>query len=169
MINPTQAALLGLLHDGPQTGGDLNAIAQKWLAPYWNTTRSQVYRELPGLAENGYVKAGQPGKRNAVKYKITSSGKKAFRAWMKQSPGSDLLRNETVLRVALGAALREPEQIDSLLDEMIEHYMKQRDAIEALLKEAEEQATEYDVQALRFGLMYSQMMISWLETVELPE
>ena len=49
-INPTAAALLGLLHDGPMTGGQLMAAAQKRLGAYWSMTRSQVYRELPALA-----------------------------------------------------------------------------------------------------------------------
>src|SRR3954466_15014517 len=54
-INPTAAALLGLLHEGPMTGGQLMAAAERRLGPYWSMTRSQVYRELPVLAELGYV------------------------------------------------------------------------------------------------------------------
>src|SRR6185295_15130019 len=55
-LNPTAAALLGLLHDGPMTGGQLMAAAQRRLGPYWSMTRSQVYRELPALADAGFVK-----------------------------------------------------------------------------------------------------------------
>ena len=33
-INPTAAALLGLLHEGPMTGGQLMAAAERRLGPY---------------------------------------------------------------------------------------------------------------------------------------
>lgn len=61
-VNPTAAALLGLLHEGPMTGGQLMAAAERRLAPYWSMTRSQVYRELPVLAERGFVRMGKPGR-----------------------------------------------------------------------------------------------------------
>ena len=51
-VNPTAAALLGLLHDGPMTGGQLMAAAQRRLGSFWSMTRSQVYRELPALADH---------------------------------------------------------------------------------------------------------------------
>ena len=37
------------------------AAAERRLGPYWSMTRSQVYRELPALAEMGFVKLGKPG------------------------------------------------------------------------------------------------------------
>jgi hypothetical protein len=49
-VNATAAALLGLLHEGPMTGGQLMAAAERRFGSYWSMTRSQVYRELPALA-----------------------------------------------------------------------------------------------------------------------
>ena len=72
-VNPTAAALLGLLHEGPMTGGQLMAAAERRLAPYWSMTRSQVYRELPVLAERGFVRLGKPGPRMSQPYAITAS------------------------------------------------------------------------------------------------
>src|SRR3712207_8696237 len=74
-INPTAAALLGLLHEGPMTGGQLMAAAERRLGPYWSMTRSQVYRELPVLAEMGYVRLGKPGPRASQPYAITAAGR----------------------------------------------------------------------------------------------
>jgi len=71
-INPTAAALLGLLHEGPMTGGQLMAAAERRLGPYWSMTRSQVYRELPVLADMGYVRLGKPGPRSSQPYAITA-------------------------------------------------------------------------------------------------
>ena len=88
-VNPTAAALLGLLHDGPMTGGQLMAAAQRRLGPFWSVTRSQVYRELPALAEAGYVKMGKPGARSSQPYSLTPAGKRAFVRWLADSPGRE--------------------------------------------------------------------------------
>ncbi len=58
-VNATAAALLGLLHEGSMTGGQLMAEAERRLGAYWSMTRSQVYRELPALASNGLREVGQ--------------------------------------------------------------------------------------------------------------
>ena len=99
-INPTAVALLVLLHEGPMTGGQLMAAAERRLGPYWSMTRSQVYRELPVLAEMGFVRLGKPGPRSSQPYAITASGKRAFSRWLAESPGRDALRNPVALRVA---------------------------------------------------------------------
>src|SRR4030095_8315438 len=106
-INPTAAALLGLLHDGPMTGGQLMAAAERRLGPYWSMTRRQVYRELPVLAELGYVRLGKPGPRSSQPYAITAAGKRAFSRWLAESPRRDTLRNP----VALRGAVRSPAEV----------------------------------------------------------
>ena len=102
-LNSTAAALLGLLHEGPMTGGELVAAAKERMEPFWSVTRSQVYRELPGLAAAGYVRPGKLGPRAAQPYTITAAGKRAFRAWLAEDPGADHSRNPLVLRVGFGA------------------------------------------------------------------
>src|SRR5919108_4665570 len=96
-VNATAAALLGLLHDGPMTGGQPMAAAEKRLGPYWSMTRSQVYRELPALAQQGYVKMGKPGPRASQPYAITAAGKRVFSRWLTEMPGRDTIRNPTAL------------------------------------------------------------------------
>ena len=70
------AALLGLLHDGPQTGGDLVTAARDRFGSFFSVTRSQVYRELPALAEAGFVRLGKQGPRSSQQYVITAAGNK---------------------------------------------------------------------------------------------
>src|ERR1044071_3410651 len=88
-VNATAAALLGLLHDGPMTGGQLMDAAPKRLGAVWSMTRSQVYRELPALASSGYVKLGKPGARSSQPYAITPAGKRAFVRWLGEPPGRE--------------------------------------------------------------------------------
>ena len=73
-VNATAAALLGLLHDGPMTGGQLVAAAGDQYGSFFSVTRSQVYRELPGLAEAGLLKLGKQGPRASQQYAITAAG-----------------------------------------------------------------------------------------------
>ena len=84
------------------TGGELVAAAKERMEPFWSVTRSQVYRELPGLAEAGYVRPGKLGPRAAQPYTVTAAGKRAFRAWLAEEPGADHSRNPLVLRVSFG-------------------------------------------------------------------
>ena len=78
------------------------AAAERRLAPYWSMTRSQVYRELPALAEQGLVRLGKPGPRSSQPYAITASGKRTFSRWLAENPGRDTIRNPIALRVAFG-------------------------------------------------------------------
>ena len=73
-VNATAAALLGLLHDGPMTGGQLVAAAGEQFGSFFSVTRSQVYRELPGLAEAGLLRLGKQGPRASQQYAITAAG-----------------------------------------------------------------------------------------------
>ena len=77
----------------PQPEGQalVGHLAQRRLGAYWSMTRSQVYRELPALADAGYVKLGKPGARSSQPYAITPAGKRAFARWLSEAPGRMLI------------------------------------------------------------------------------
>lgn len=104
-VNATAAAVLGLLHDGPMTGGELVAQAGERFGTFFSVTRSQVYRELLTLAEAGLVKPGKTGPRASRTYKISAAGKRSFTAWLSGPGGVDPLRSPLVLRVLHGGRL----------------------------------------------------------------
>lgn len=104
-VNATAAALLGLLHAGPMTGGQLVAAAHEQLGSFFSVTRSQVYRELPGLTEAGLLRLGPQGPRASQQYIITAAGKRAFKAWLTAGAGSDALRSPLVLRLQYAGML----------------------------------------------------------------
>src|SRR5690348_14735147 len=91
-LNATAAALLGLLHEGPMTGGQLMVVAERRLGSFWSMTRSQVYRELPALADAGFVRMGKPGPRASQPYSITAAGKRAFSRWLSGELGREQVR-----------------------------------------------------------------------------
>jgi DNA-binding PadR family transcriptional regulator len=98
-VNATAAALLGLLHAGPMTGGQLVAAAGEQFGAFFSVTRSQVYRELPVLAEAGLLKLGKVGARASQQYAITAAGRRSFKAWLAADGGVDPLRSPLVLRL----------------------------------------------------------------------
>lgn len=98
-VNSTAAALLGLLHTGPMTGGQLVAAATDRFGAFFSVTRSQVYRELPTLTTAGLLRLGEQGPRASQQYVLTATGKRAFRTWLADGTGADTLRSPLVLRL----------------------------------------------------------------------
>jgi DNA-binding PadR family transcriptional regulator len=120
-VNATAAALLGLLHDGPMTGGQLVAAAAKRFGSFFSVTRSQVYRELPALAAAGLLERGQLGPRASQQYRITPAGRRSFTAWLAAGGGADPVRSPLVLRLLHAGALP-PDQRARLLHSSREAY-----------------------------------------------
>lgn len=163
-INPTAAALLGLLHDGPMTGGQLMAEAERRLGPYWSMTRSQVYRELPALAEMGYVRLGKPGPRSSQPYAITAAGKRAFSRWLSETPGRDAVRNPIALRVAFGPQ-HSAAQLRQLYDGANEYHTNALASTREQAREAKKAGDEFGASALEFAVAYHKAALSWLKNV----
>src|SRR6266702_1515818 len=161
-VNATAAALLGLLHDGPMTGGQLMAEADRRLGSYWSMTRSQVYRELPALADAGLVRLGKPGPRSSQPYSITPGGKRAFARWLSEEPGREAVRNPVALRVAFGKH-QSPGQLKSAYDQAAAyHNAALNDAREAA-KELRRDGDEHAAAALEFAVGYHRAALAWLK------
>jgi DNA-binding PadR family transcriptional regulator len=161
-VNPTAAALLGLLHDGPMTGGQLMAAAQRRLGPYWSMTRSQVYRELPVLASAGYVRLGKPGARSSQPYAITPAGKRAFVKWLAEAPAREALRNPVALRVAFGAQ-QSGEQLQQMYAAAAEQHTAALAQVREQAKEARKAGDEFNAASLDFAVAYHRATLTWLK------
>lgn len=109
-LNATAAALLGLLHAGPMSGGELVAAAAQRFGAFFSTTRSQIYRELPVLADIGLLRPARPGVRASRQYRITAAGRRAFRAWLAGPGDVDALRSPLVLRLLHAGELAAPDR-----------------------------------------------------------
>ena len=161
-VNATAAALLGLLHDSQMTGGQLMAAAERRLGPYWSMTRSQVYRELPALAEMGFVKMGKPGPRASQPYAITPAGKRAFARWLSEDPGTESLRNPVALRVAFGAH-HGASALKDLYDKATEAHNNALNEIREQAKIVKAEGDNYGAAALEFAVGYHKAAIAWLK------
>ena len=162
-VNATAAALLGLLHDGPMTGGQLMAEADRRLGAYWSMTRSQVYRELPALADMGYVRLGKPGARSSQPYAITPAGKRAFARWLAADAGHEAIRNPTALRAAFGKH-QTAAALSAAYAEAAEYHTAMlaevRDAAKAMKRDGE----PFEAAAQEFAVGYHKAALAWLKT-----
>ena len=163
-LNSTSAVILGVLHDGAATGGEIVAAASRRLAAQGGITRSQVYRELPGLASAGYVRAGKEGVRASHPYSITAAGRKAFAQWANDANGADSVRSLTVLRLGFGAHLTVSQRKAIISAAKVEHQTAlaahRRDA--TALKKA---GDVYGAAAVEFAVAYERALIKWLDSV----
>lgn len=136
--------------------------AERRLGPYWSMTRSQVYRELPSLAEHGYVRLGKPGPRASQPYAITASGKRAFARWLAEPPGRDAIRNSVALRVAFGGQ-QSANQLKALYEGANEHHSVALAMARDQAKEARKEGDSYGAAALDFAVAYHKAALSWLK------
>jgi DNA-binding PadR family transcriptional regulator len=160
-LNATAAALLGLLHDGPQTGGQLVAAARERFGSFFSVTRSQVYRELPALADGGLVRLGKQGPRSSQQYVLTAAGKKAFKAWLAGEPGPDHLRSPLILRLVHADTLT-AKQRTTLIDQAKAAYSGEHDAMRAAVKSAED---PYAKAIAEFGVARAKAVLKLLDAI----
>lgn len=139
------------------------AAAERRLGPYWSMTRSQVYRELPALAQQGYVKMGKPGPRSSQPYSITPAGKRTFTRWLSEPPGRDALRNPIALRVAFGGK-HSSAQLQQLYTEATARHSEALASVRDQAKEARKDGDEYGAAALDFAVAYHRGALNWLKS-----
>lgn len=164
-LNSTSAALLGLLHDGPLTAGQLVTQADQRLGPLWTLTRSQVYRELPVMAGRGYVRAGKPGARASLAYTISASGRRAFAAWLASPLEADHPRNPLLLRLGFGSQHSKPELRRLVAEAQEQHaasLVLHKDTVSRLKKAA---ADPFSLAAAEFGVAYEKALLKWLDSI----
>jgi DNA-binding PadR family transcriptional regulator len=160
-LNATAASLLGFLHDGPKTGWDLVEAIECSVGYFWNVTRSQVYRELKTLAEQGYVTEKRAGARDKVPYAITTAGRHAFAVWIAREPGPDTLRLPLVLTVFFGRHVP-PELLRRYVQKARIEHRERLDAYRKLEGEGTP-GDEFQRSALEVGIAYEEAVLGWLE------
>lgn len=167
-LNATAGALLGLLRDGPKSGYDLVAEAEKVIGSFWTITRSQVYRELADLADRGLIERGVPGPRDRQPFGITSEGSSAFRAWVNTPPEPENLRIPLLLRLTFAEEI-DP---DRLRDTLVEHRATHRQRLEEYRALDDELARGGIPPARRvtlaYGMAHEAAVLEWFDRLPDP-
>ena len=167
-LNATAASLLGFLHDGPLSGYELAATAERAIGDFWSLTQSQVYRELAWMAEAGLVEPGEREARARRRYALTEAGRTAFREWANRPPGPESIRHALLLTVRFGRHLPA---------ERLATFLRQhRDAHAEKLRTYEEQSSAlaaapsasrdpYAQATLAFGIAYERAVLDWFAEI----
>ncbi len=162
-LNATVGSLLGFLHEGPQSGWDLVTTAQQVIGDFWSLTRSQVYRELTAMAQQGLIETAETGPRDRTAYRLTAQGRRAFREWLAQPPGEEQIRYPLLLTLAFARHL-DAEQLSGFLashravhaDRLHSYRQQQAAALAA-------GAVARDLVTLDFGLRYEAAVLDWFD------
>jgi DNA-binding PadR family transcriptional regulator len=160
-VNATAAALLGLLHTGPMTGGQLVAAAGEQFGTFFSVTRSQIYRELPALADAGLVRPGKQGPRGSQQYVLTAAGKRSFKAWLAGGAGADTLRSPLILRLLHAGSLTAKQRADLLGASRAEYASR----LEAARTTARSELDPYRKAVAEFTVAHARAMLKLVDAI----
>ena len=165
-MNATQGSLLGFLHDGPLTGWDLLQQVEGGLSRFWNITPSHVYRELQTLEARGLVKAGPPEARERRPFTITAAGKRAFKAWIAQEPGSEQMRFPLLVTLWFGRHL-DPDTLNGFLAASRREHEQRLHLYRSVAKGIAPDDPHTGAM-VAFGIAYEQAVLGWLDGLHSP-
>jgi DNA-binding PadR family transcriptional regulator len=161
-VNPTAAALLGFLHEGPLSGWDLWSAAQQRIGDFWTVTRSQVYRELTAMAETGLVVRGETGPRDRKPYALTDAGRQAFREWVESEPGTEQIRYPLLLKLAFGRYLP-PDRVAEFVASHRRSHAERLTRYRQLRPDLAAAGERYALATLDFGIRYETAVLEWFD------
>ena len=160
-LNPTAASLLGFLHLGDLTGYQVMQLAEMIIGDFWSLTRSQVYRELAGLAESGLIEAGEIGTRSQRPYRLTKQGRRAFAVWVDQPPGPEQIRYPLLLTISFGSLLGRDRIIELVQSQRSDHEQRLADYI----AKQNTLGDPFLETTLAFGIHYERAVLAWMDEV----
>ena len=99
--------LLTSLIEQPSTGIELARRFDRSMGFFWNATHQQIYRELNGMMQKGWISTLEDESDNSRKktYRVEQLGRTELTNWMvKQSPPAQL-REELMVRLRAEAQL----------------------------------------------------------------
>jgi DNA-binding PadR family transcriptional regulator len=165
-LNATAASLLGFLHDGPMTGYELAATAQRVIGDFWSLTQSQVYRELAWMAEAGLVTAGERGTRDRRPYALADPGRAAFSEWVVRPPGAETIRHPLLLAISFGRHIP-PDRLAAFIRQHREAHAERLHVYETQAAAGEAVASgppdPFRAATLAFGVAYERAVMAWFD------
>ena len=169
-LTATEAAILGLLGKGEQSGYDIKRGVARSVGYFWAPARSQIYAVLPRLVEQGLATrrdVRQTGRPDKQLYRITNHGLETLRDWLESQPlEPEPDRNLLLLKVFFG------EHADPAA--ILEQVRERRRAAEQLRRELDELEPpgagtgedRFPALTRRYGYEHAEAVIRWADWVE---
>jgi DNA-binding PadR family transcriptional regulator len=167
-LTTTEAAILGLLSQGPRSGYDLRKAVESSVGLFWAPAKSQIYAVLPSLVEAGFAtvrKVAQDQRPDKSVYRLTTAGRVALKAWLEETPmPPEPARSLLLTKVFFG---------DNVSPDVLVQHIRQRrqeaEELRSVLEKIEARADPEDLhRALTraWGLEYAAALIRWAKRAE---
>ena len=164
-----RAVLLGFLTRGDLTGYELKAAMDESVGFFFGASYGSIYPALRGLEEEGLVRSTlvvQSERPNKKVYTLTLEGRAYFLEALKGPPAEDSFRSEFLMQLFFGNH-QDPGRVLALIED---HRSSLRDSLERLRRTEEEireiPHARYGLMCLRYGLLYYENTLAWLDDVE---
>lgn len=165
-VNKTRYAILGILLEKPSSGYEIKTLMGRSTVYFWRESDSTIYPMLKVLAEEGKVlsQVQYVGKKKKEVFSITDKGREEFNAWIKSPTGSEIPRNEFLLKIFF---VTDSDEIARLFLERLEKIEKTFEAYKAIEKRLEglgdSPRKAIRLKALRYGMAHLALEIQWLK------
>ncbi len=172
-LTATEAALLGLLRKGEQSGYDLRKLVERSVGYYWTPAKTQIYSSLPRLVESGLATrrtVRQTDRPDKHLYSITADGREAVSEWIRTAPlDAGLGRNVLLLKLALADESHTAALLDQVRERRAEAEQLRDDLVE-LDASGGEPDPPFEHLTRRYGFFYVDALQQWTgEVVEALE
>ncbi len=170
--------LLGFLDcDHPWTGYDLKTVMDQSTANFWHAYHSQIYTTLRHLEEEGLVVSKieeQDDRPDRRLYTITEAGRRDLLDWLSQPLTDPISVKDVLLVKVFFSARRDPEEVLAELRLQRSQHQKRLRQYQTETRAVIQQAARHESNAReapfwdmtrRFGVMYEQMYVTWLDQV----
>jgi DNA-binding PadR family transcriptional regulator len=165
-LSPTAYVVLGMLNGSPKSGYEIKSAVDNSTRFFWAASYGQIYPELRRLTDAGLIEgtaAPRDGRKRTV-YKLTATGRKELRAWLREPPQTYEMRDEGLLKLFFAAALPAKDAVNTL------EAMRERsqETLERL-REIEPKAVAaegYPLIVLRGGIELNEWYSDWCERMQ---
>lgn len=167
MKQKTRYVILGLLSEEDLSGYQIQKLIQLRFRFFWNESYGQIYPMLKSMVEEGWIAvASSSGQRRQIRYRITSQGVDALKAWLLESPEKESMRLELLLKIYFGN-LAHPE----ILNEHVKDFMLEHQQELSILEQFKQELLPIQsfanhkqiLQVIDFGIQTNQAYVSWCE------
>ncbi|WP_167160000.1 PadR family transcriptional regulator [Streptomyces sp. MBT27] len=113
-------AILTALLEKPSSGLELTRRFDKSIGYFWSATHQQIYRELAGLEQSGFIRAlpsAAPARGQKKEYEVLPAGRAELTEWAAAGQDPKPMRDPLLLRMRAAAVIG----TDGLRDELERH------------------------------------------------
>ncbi|MGI5887825.1 MAG: PadR family transcriptional regulator [Oscillospiraceae bacterium] len=163
--------ILGLLNYGDMCGYEIMEVFRDSLNYFWSAQTSQIYRELDGLEQRGWIRRRtekQEGKPDRNVCSITKEGREELMRWLSKPDTYAENRFPLLMKVFFMGEL-EPEESLAFFGKLEKEYTEAlntlegtKDAIVYYQREVPDpERVAFWQMTSDFGKRYAEMMVEW--------